>query len=240
MPATDRLSATATGTSYKGQRAGTLIRNQEGKELPMPDQIKIIVVEDHHATLDGLELGLSREADFKILGTSSNSDEGLALAQNLNPEIIVLDLHLPGSKAPKSMIQEYCKIPGAKLIIFSGENRVAFVQSVLSLGVAAYLLKSERVATVADTIRKVVNGETAIMSSELSVDYKKITRSEHEVLGMLGKGLKYQDIADQRFTSVATARKQCETLILKLGLETREQLIAWAVRNGYGSTDLDA
>lgn len=206
----------------------------------MPEPIKILVVEDHHATLDGLEMGLSREADFKIVGTSSNSDDGLVLARKFLPDIIVLDLHLPGSKAPKSMIKEYCQIAGgAKLVIFSGENRVAFVQSVLSMGVSAYLLKSERVATVAATIRRVMKGETAIMSSELSVDYKKITRSEHEVLAMLGKGLKYQDIAEQRFTSVATARKQCETLLLKLDLETREQLIAWAVRNGYGSVELD-
>lgn len=206
----------------------------------MTDAIKILVVEDHHATLDGLELGLSRESDFQIVATSSNSDDGLDLARKHSPDIIVLDLHLPGSKAPKSMIKEYCNVPKSKLVIFSGENRVAFVQSVLSMGVAAYLLKSERVSTVAATIRKVMSGETAIMSSELSVDYKKITRSEHEVLAMLGKGLKYQDIADQRFTSVATARKQCETLLLKLGLETREQLIAWAVRNGYGSVELDS
>jgi two-component system, NarL family, nitrate/nitrite response regulator NarL len=206
----------------------------------MPEAIKILVVEDHHATLDGLEMGLSREPNFRIVGTSSNSDDGIILAKKLLPDIIVLDLHLPGSKAPKSMIKEYCQVPGSKLVIFSGENRVAFVQSVLSMGVAAYLLKSERVSTVAATIRKVVAGETAIMSSELSVDYKKITRSEHEVLAMLGRGLKYQDIADQRFTSVATARKQCETLLLKLDLETREQLIAWAVRNGYGSVDLDS
>ena len=54
---------------------------------------------------------------------------------------------------------------------------------------------------------------------------------------MLGKGMKYQEIADLRFTSIATARKQCEVLLLKLGLETREQLIAWSVQNGYGSDD---
>ncbi|HEY9714439.1 MAG TPA: response regulator transcription factor [Chroococcales cyanobacterium] len=201
--------------------------------------VKILVVEDHHATLDGLTLGLGREPGFEIVGTSQNSDEGLALARQLQPDLIVLDLHLPGSKGPRSMIKEYCQIAGARLVIFSGENRVAFVQSVLSLGVAAYLLKSERVGTVAETIRKVLKGERGIVSSELSVDYKKITRSEHEVLSMLGRGLKYQDIAEARDTSVATARKQCETLLLKLGLETREQLIAWAVRNGYGSIELD-
>jgi DNA-binding CsgD family transcriptional regulator len=69
--------------------------------------------------------------------------------------------------------------------------------------------------------------------------YKKITRAEIEVLSMLGRGMKYQDIAEHRITSVATARKQCETLILKLGLESREQLIAWAVQNGFGSVEME-
>jgi DNA-binding NarL/FixJ family response regulator len=61
-----------------------------------------------------------------------------------------------------------------------------------------------------------------------------------EVLTMLGKGMKYHEIAEQRMTSVATARKQCETLLLKLNLESREQLIAWAVQNGFGSVDIEA
>lgn len=56
---------------------------------------------------------------------------------------------------------------------------------------------------------------------------------------MLGRGMKYQEIADERCTSVATARKQCEVLLLKLDLANREQLIAWAVQNGYGSEELE-
>jgi DNA-binding NarL/FixJ family response regulator len=59
-------------------------------------------------------------------------------------------------------------------------------------------------------------------------------------LSMLGKGMKYHEIAEHRITSVATARKQCETLLLKLSLETREQLIAWAVQNGFGSVDIES
>ena len=117
---------------------------------------------------------------------------------------------------------------------------MAFIQSVLAMGVAAYLLKSERVATVADTIRQVMEGKTSLISSEVTKTYKKITRAEMEVLSMLGRGMKYHEIAELRMTSVATARKQCETLLLKLGLETREQLIAWAVQNGFGSVDIEA
>jgi DNA-binding NarL/FixJ family response regulator len=107
------------------------------------------------------------------------------------------------------------------------------------MGVSAYLLKSERVAKVAETIRLVVSGKKAITSEQVTQDNKKITPSEQEILHMLGKGMKYQEIADLRFTSIATARKQCEVLQLKLGLENREQLIAWSVQNGYGSKDFN-
>ena len=159
------------------------------------------------------------------------------------PDVVVLDLHLPGTLTPRATIEAFSALAGEKtrLIIFSAEARMAFIQSVLAMGVSAYLLKSERVATIADTIRQVMEGKTGLISSRGHQDpTKKITRAELEVLSMLGKGMKYHEIAEHRMTSVATARKQCETLLLKLGLETREQLIAWAVQNGFGSVDIES
>jgi DNA-binding NarL/FixJ family response regulator len=103
------------------------------------------------------------------------------------------------------------------------------------MGVAAYLLKSERVTRLAEVIREVHNGATGIMSTQLGQDASKLTKAEEEILCMLANGLRYQEIGDNRFTSPATVRKQCDTLILKLSLDSREQLIAWAVRNGYGT-----
>lgn len=204
-------------------------------------EANVLIVEDHHATLDGLNLGLSNVPGLNVVGTASTSDEGLQLISQTRPQVIVLDLHLPGNYGPKAMIEAFRKAagPDTKLIIFSAEGRMAFIQSVIAMGVSAYLLKSERVAKVADTIRAVLSGESGIISEEVTKTYKKITRAEIEVLSMLGRGMKYQEIADHRMTSMATARKQCETLILKLGLETREQLIAWAVQNGFGSVDME-
>lgn len=201
--------------------------------------ITILIVEDHQATLDGLAIGLSREEDFQIVGTSLQSDEGLELARQLKPDVILLDLHLPGSiNSPKTMISQYLQA-GSRLVIFSAESRMAFIQAVLSLGVAAYLLKSERISRVSEVIREVMSGKGPVVSEQARGNHKKITRAEAEVLSMLAKGMKYQDIADARITSATTARKQCETLQLKLGLDTREQLIAWAVENGFGSIDSD-
>ena len=207
----------------------------------MPHKTRVLVVEDHHATLDGLVFGINNEASMEVVGTATKSDEGLQLARSTNPDAIVLDLHLPGGMAPKATIEAFRNQAGlnTKLIIFSAESRIALIQSVLAMGVSAYLLKSERVAKVIETIKAVTDGATGIISDEVTKTYKKITRAEMEVLSMLARGMKYQEIAEHRLTSTATARKQCETLQLKLNLENREQLIAWAVENGFGSVEID-
>lgn len=206
----------------------------------MTEAITIIILEDHQVTLDGLRLGLSQEADIKVLASSASSDEGLRLAKELKPQIILLDLHLPGSLGPKTMVKEFCELPDSKVLVFSGESRLAFVQAVLSQGAHAYLLKSESVERVAEVIREISSGKSSIVSDSLSSGDTKLTRSEQEVLRMLAQGMKYQDMAEQRCTSPATVRKQCELLLLKLGLKTREELIAWAVQSGYGNLDSKA
>jgi DNA-binding NarL/FixJ family response regulator len=133
------------------------------------------------------------------------------------------------------MVETYAKQCTGKLIIFSAENRLALVQSALHMGVAAYLLKSERVTMLADVIRQVHGGAVGITSQQLGQDSSKVTKAEEEILSMLASGLRYHEIGEKRFTAPSTVRKQCDTLILKLGLDSREQLIAWAVRNGYGT-----
>lgn len=203
----------------------------------MSSPITVLIVEDHQATREGLAACLSREAELEVVGTAGSSDEGLKLARELKPEVILLDLHLPGSVGPKTMVTEYCKLPQSRIIVFSVEKRQAFVKVVMALGVAAYLLKSESMSKVVDTIRDVAAGKRNVFSDEINAEQTRITKSEEEVLKLIGKGLKYQDIAEQRLTSPNTVRKQCETLLLKLGLTTREELIAWAVNNGYASLD---
>jgi len=204
----------------------------------MADTIRVLIVEDHQATREGLAAALSRENDIEVVGTAGTSDQGIELGKSLSPDVILLDLHLPGTAGPKTMVKQFVDLIHPRIIVFSVENRQAFVKVVMGLGVAAYLLKSESLDKVMQTIRQVTAGKKNLLSDELSSgDQAKITRSEEEVLRLIGKGLKYQDIADQRLTSPNTVRKQCETLLLKLGLETREELIAWAVSNGYASIE---
>jgi DNA-binding NarL/FixJ family response regulator len=205
----------------------------------MAAKISVLIVEDHHVTAEGLTAGLERQEDIKVAGTASTSAEGLAQLRQLDPDVVLLDLHLPDSQSPLTLVEAF-RNPDhrAKVIIFTAENRPALVDSMLQKGVSGYLLKSEKVAGIAAAIRAAMTGEKTI-SQELNVQRKKITLAEQNVLSLLAAGMKIQDIADQRKVSVATVRKQIELLILKLDLASREELITWAVNNGYNKIGPD-
>lgn len=202
--------------------------------------VTILVLEDHQVTLDGLIQGLACESDFQIVGSAGDSDTGLALAQELSPDIVLLDLHMPGSLGPRSMVEAFCSLPRSKVVVFSSETRVAFIEIVLQLGAAGYLLKSESASSVANFVREVMAGNQPIMSCEISSRRHRLTSAEQQLLEMFARGMKYQDIANRRMTTVSTVRKQSDLLLLKLGLENREELIAWAAKNGYGNFEVES
>ena len=207
----------------------------------MKTSIGVVIVEDHEATLKGLKSELSQEPDIEVLGIATGSEEGLRLARDLKPQIVLLDLHLPDSVGPKSLTETFCQIEGAKIIVFSGDSRTAILQLVLQSGVAGFLLKSEPIAKVAQAIRDVHGGSEPVISAELSNDSQpRITGAEQHLLKMLARGMKYQDIAAMRVTSPETVRKQVDMLQSKLALVSREELIAWAVDNGYGKLELES
>jgi DNA-binding NarL/FixJ family response regulator len=203
-------------------------------------QISVLIVEDHQVTLDGLVTGLSSEPDISVIGSARTSDEGLIQAKQRHPAVILLDLHLPGSNGPRTTVKLFCEATKAKVLILSGESRMPFVNAVLNVGAAGYLLKSEGIRQIAQAIRTAVRENKVVLSDQLGKTDVKVTRSEQEVLKMLARGMKYDDIAERRKSSPATVRKQCEMLLDKLLLDTREQLIAWAVQNGYGTLELDS
>ncbi len=201
-------------------------------------KIKLVLVEDHEATLKGLRSELSAEADFEVIGIATTSEEGLKLARTLRPNIVLLDLHLPDSVGPKSLTESFCALEETRVIVFSGDARAAILQIVLQTGVSGYLLKSEPIAKVAEAIRRVSMGDAPVISKELdNTQHPKVTGAEQHLLTLLARGMKYQEIGEKRFTSPETVRKQVDALLDKLGVESREVLIAWAVDNGYGNLD---
>lgn len=197
-------------------------------------RLKLLLVEDHRVTLEGLDSWLSRSGDFEVVGRSVNKDGVCELARSLTPDVILLDLHLPGERSIEETIKELIDL-NVKVVIFSAEDRSHLVRLVMKMGVAAFLSKSEDYDVISQVIKDVANGATGYVSRALRKKQGRIvTPAEEEILTMLARGLKYNDIAETRKTSPHTIRKQCDRLQLKLGMQSRESLLVWAVENGYG------
>jgi DNA-binding NarL/FixJ family response regulator len=202
--------------------------------------IRVVIVEDHEATLKGLKSELSAEPDIEVVGTAAGSEEGLQLAQSMQPDVVLLDLHLPDSRGPKTLVETFCGVPKSKIIVYSGDSRMAILQIVLESDARGYLLKSEPISKVAEAVRDVFSGKGPIISKELvSNGNTRLTGTEQHLLKLLARGMKYQEIAGLRVTSPETVRKQVDVLMAKLNLDSREELIAWAVNSGYGKLELD-
>jgi DNA-binding NarL/FixJ family response regulator len=203
------------------------------------NSISVVIVEDHEATLKGLRNEISAEPDIEVVGIATSGEEGLNLVRNLSPRVVLLDLHLPDSAGPKTLTEAYCAFPETKVLVFSGDTRQAILQIVLQTGVSGFLLKSEPIANIVRGIRDVALGENLVISSDLqSHDHPKLTAAEQHLLTLLSRGMKYQEIGALRVTSPETVRKQVDALLTKLNLESREELIAWAVDNGYGKLEV--
>ena len=201
--------------------------------------IKLLIVEDHLVTLEGLRHSLQSEPDLEIVAAAATASDGVQLAQRHKPDIVVLDLHLPDSDGPRSVIEMFSKT-GSQLLIFSGENRTAVIHMALKMGVGGYLSKAETPAKLAEAARAIMRGDKPVVAREHLQSTTKLTKAEEHLLTMIARGIKPPDIAEKRCVSPATVRKQIELLILKLGLDNREALIAWAVQNGYQELGTDA
>ncbi|MBX9694977.1 MAG: response regulator transcription factor [Cyanobacteria bacterium] len=196
-------------------------------------KISIVVVEDHHVTMHGLVSWLEQTGQFQIKGKCGTKDALVSLISEVKPDIVLLDLHMPGKFSLEEVIR-VVTAKGARIVVFTAENRSFYVKLALKLGASAFLLKSESFFKLAEVIRAVNEGDSSIVSQGLLDEDITISQAEEEILSMLSGGFKYDDIARLRETSPETVRKQCNRLQAKIGLGSREELIAWAVRNGYG------
>lgn len=193
--------------------------------------IRISIAEDHHVTAEGIKSWFSKSSRFLVLNSCTKRDSVLPLINSDKPDVLLLDLHMPGDISLPELISAVSKA-GVKIVVFSADNRPALVEQALMLGVQAFVLKTEPFSAVATIVDRVYRGEEAICPTPKKVS--PVSPAEKEILSLLAKGLKYQEIARIRNTTSETIRKQCDKILMKLELPNREELIVWAIAQGYG------
>jgi two-component system, NarL family, response regulator NreC len=209
--------------------------------------IKIILADDHHIVRKGLKALLSYEADFQIIGEAADGREAIELVKRLEPDVLVLDLMMPVLNGLETTVELSASGLKTAIIILSMHSNEAYIFEALRSGAKAYILKDNTSDELITAIREVYAGHSYLGTSlpeptKLALKKKMesagaspleiLTRREQEILQLAIRGVSNSGIADRLGISQRTVETHCTSLMHKLGVSNRTQLVHLALQRG--------
>jgi DNA-binding NarL/FixJ family response regulator len=216
----------------------------------MKRKIRIMLVEDHPEYREVIELSMNKEDDLELISQFGTAEGALRSLQDMStrqePDIILLDLNLPGMNGQEAIPFFYSALPGVKIIILTQSDREADIYRAITLGASGYLLKSSPRKSITENIRSVMNGgaplDAKIAQYILKMLKTKLPKTEHEihllspremdVLTLMAEGLAKKEIADRLSISTATVVTHANHIYEKLNANNAPSAIDKAHRLG--------
>ena len=211
--------------------------------------IRILLADDHHLVRQGLRALLEEEPNFVLVGEAADATEVVQLTDRVRPDVLLLDLMMPGINGLAALRQVVKCAPKTRVIILSMYSNEAYVFEALRDGAAGYVLKGSRADELILAIREVMAGRRYLSPplTEKIVEvyrqrqstggvlldlYDTLTTREREVIHLVGQGLGNAEIAGKLFISVRTVETHRANLMRKLNLHNHAELIRYALRRG--------
>lgn len=210
-------------------------------------RIKIVLADDQSIIRDGLKLILEMEDDLEVIGTASNGDEAYELARKLQPDIILMDIRMPGCDGVLGTKRICDSYPDIKIIILTTFSDDAYIFEALKAGAKGYLLKDVQSDELADSIRMVMRGgmlihpEVAVkvvkglrnpqVTEKVEIGSSKtddLTSREVEIVNLIGKGKTNKEISSELYISEGTVKNHITNILSKLYLRDRTQIAIYA------------
>jgi two-component system, NarL family, response regulator LiaR len=214
--------------------------------------IRVLLVDDHAVVRKGLKALLDREPGIEVAGEAENGDEAVRAAGRLRPDVILMDLEMPGAGGVEATRQITEQYPGAKVVILTSHAAEEDVFPALKAGAQGYLLKHSAPEDVLRAIHQAQRGETVLHPAIARMVLQELNRPaqprqqatpdplserEVEVLRLLARGMSNQEIADTLVVGEATVRSHVSSILRKLQLASRTQAALYALREGLASLD---
>jgi two-component system, NarL family, response regulator DesR len=196
--------------------------------------IRIVIAEDQRMLLGALGSLLSLEDDMEVVGKASNGEEAVTLAEQLMPDVCIMDIEMPGKTGLEAA--EELKGLGCKVIILTTFARSGYFQRALKAGVSGYLLKDSPSEELASSIRSVMGGRRVYAPELMDDVYSEenpLTEREMEVLGLVADGKNTKEIAGQLSLTTGTVRNYISTILDKLEVTNRIEAITQSKEKGW-------
>jgi DNA-binding NarL/FixJ family response regulator len=201
--------------------------------------IGVLLVDDHALVRAGLRSRLEREPDIAVVGEAANADQALARTRILHPDVVLLDLLLPRRSGHEVIPTLVRTSPASRVLVVSAQAAPSSVRRALSAGAAGYLPKCASDLELLAAIRSIAGGHGYVdpdLGAQLVVDcvpaLEPLSDRERDILHLLALGYTNQEIAAQLFISVRTVDTHRAHIMAKLALETRAELVMFALANG--------
>lgn len=211
--------------------------------------IRVLLVDDHTLFRSGIKALLLREPGFEVVGEAGDGLEGVKRAISLQPDVILLDLHMPGlsgKEAVQLILQDY---PQAKVVMLTVSENADDLLDTLRAGALGYLLKNIDADFLIDSVRRAADGE-AVMSAQMTsklmasvrshpapvaaappAEHDKLTARERDILACIAKGASNKEIARSLDLAESTVKIHVQSVLKKLGVASRVQAAIYAVEN---------
>ena len=207
--------------------------------------ISVLIVDDHQLLRQGLRSRLERELGIDVVGEADTAERAIVMARRLQPDLILLDLLLP-RKSGYEAIPELAKAaPQAKILVVSSQAAPSSVRRALSAGAAGYLPKRASDHELLAAIRLVADGGcyvdpqlgARLVNDRGSPALEPLSERERDIVHLLALGYTNQEIGKKLFISVRTVDTHRAHIMRKLELETRAELVMFALANGVIGSD---
>ncbi len=206
-------------------------------------KIKILLVDDHEIVLDGLRSILEKEPDFTVIATASNGREAISIAKKLKPDVVVMDVNMPGLNGVDATTQLKALELDIKVLTLSAHIHDKHISRMIKAGASGYIPKSSAVKELSEAIRTVANNKTYLSQKVMDsvfqymkekpehsdTSFMSLSMREREILQLIAEGKMTKEISDILNLSESTVNTHRQKIMKKLNLHTIADLTKYAI-----------
>ena len=213
---------------------------------------RVLLADDHQIVRESLRSAMEREGSVQVVGEAENGRLAVDMALELAPEVVLMDIHMPGLNGTEATRQIKAQNPGIKVLILSMYSQKQYVMAVLKAGASGFLQKNCSLAELLEAIAQVANGKSYLSPEVAGLvidqavkagvapgveDAPELSPRERQVVQLVAEGHSGKSIAEQMHISESTVDTHRRNIMLKLGLKGVAELTKYAVREGIVSLE---
>ncbi|MEU1167444.1 response regulator transcription factor [Streptomyces sp. NPDC005921] len=206
--------------------------------------VHVLIVDDHPVVRFGLRGMLEAYEDLRVVGEAGSGDEAVVLAATTHPDVVLMDLRMPGTDGATATARIRQEHPGIRVLVLTTYEGDADILTAIEAGATGYLLKDTPIGTLTDAIRAAARGETVLappvaarlVTHMQAPTAEQLTPREVQVLGLVAHGLSNSEIGRQLYIGEATVKTHLLRTFVKLGVNDRTAAVTVALSRGILST----